>query len=293
MAKRERITNYKVQRPIDYDEKAIQKCIDEHGYVLAQVKHDGIRGLLHWDDKRGQYILVTRENIEIVALTERLKLVQRFTRDHEVYDCEVVVPGVPFEVASGLLRRLQPLSSEYTADLYAFDILGLLEGYEERVDQIQINLNAAPALHVRKVFAYKAQSLAKLQELFEAVRVQGYEGLVIKNPRQNYTPNKVQGQWKMKPSETVDGTVIGFVMGTEGKANEGLVVGFKVRLEDGTECHATGFTQPFMREVTANPGNFINRYVEVERMEATSSGNTRHGHFSRLRDLEGAEGIKA
>ena len=49
--------------------------------------------------------------------------------------------------------------------------------------------------------------------------------------------------WKMKPEETIDGTVCGLVWGTTGKANEGKVIGFEVLLEDGMVVNACGLTE--------------------------------------------------
>lgn len=291
MAKRERITDFKVQRPIDYDEKAIQKCIDKNGYVLAQVKHDGIRGVLYWDEKRGQHVCVTRENIEILAITERLKEFPRLTPEGIAFDCEVVIPDIPFEQASGLLRRFETVADEYKVILYVFDVLGCARQCSDRINHL-IVANANGQTVVGNVSTRTCYTLDQLQEYFVQARSQGYEGVVVKDPSQHYTPNKVQGWWKMKPSETVDGVVTGFVMGEEGKANEGKVVGFKVKLEDNSEARATGFTKQLMYEVTTNPGDYINRYVECTRMEATDKGNSRHLHFTRFRDLEGAEGIK-
>jgi len=291
MAKRERITDFKVQRPIDYDEKAIQKCIDKHGYVLVQIKHDGIRGII--TSHNGSTIAVTRENIEILSVGERL--VSAPVIDYPL-DTEFTIPGISFEEASGLLRRHTTLPAEYPLHIYVFDVLG-----DARVCEARINALKGSRLFSRVtgntlvywVQAVKATSLAELNTLFEQAVADGYEGIVVKDPSQHYTANKVQGWWKMKPSETVDGVVIGFVMGEEGKANEGKIVGFEVQLEDGSKCKATGISRALMAEVSANPGLFKGRYVEVQRMQATEDGNSRHPHFKCFRDIQGAEGVKS
>lgn len=296
MAKRERITDFKVQRPIDYDEKAILKCIEQYGYVLVDIKHDGIRGILN--SATGPTLAVTRENIEILSVTHRLSTIAGL--DFPL-DTELVIPGIPFEEASGLLRRHSPLPAEYPLHIYVFDMIdtGARErwGCERRkaaLDGVSLlGLQTTGDVQVHWVQSSKAASLAEIKALYDAARAAGYEGVVIKNPGQHYTPNKVQGWWKLKPSETVDGIVTAFVMGEEGKANEGKVVGFVVKLEDGSTCKATGFTRQLIHEVTSNPGSYKGRYVEVSRMEATDGGASRHPSFVRFRDIEGAEGIKA
>lgn len=97
----------------------------------------------------------------------------------------------------------------------------------------------------------------------------------------------------MKPEETLDGTIVGFVMGTEGKANEGRVVGFSVVLEDGSKTDVTGLTVAQMLEVTENPGLYSGRMIEIKRMQATEGGSSRHPSFVRFRDMDYATGVKA
>ncbi len=129
--------------------------------------------------------------------------------------------------------------------------------------------------------------------MFEEARALGHEGLVIKDPHQKYTGSKVKGWFKLKPKETQDGIITGFVEGTEGKANAYKYVGFIVQLEDGTTCNATGISKQLMDLITADPSEYLGRYVEIERMESTGEGNSRHPHFKCFRDLESAKGIKS
>jgi ATP-dependent DNA ligase len=293
--KRERIANFEVQRPVDFNEKAVQKVIDRVGHVYVDVKYDGIRGLVFFDGRANKWRIVTRENIEIISIADRIAatFANLGVTQQGVYDCEVVVRHVPFDVGSGLLRSFTPLADYHTLMLYIFDIID--------IDTRKRSVNHHyPSGWIESAFTLVARakrevatSLDKVHIINERNRLNGFEGSVVKDPSQEYTPGKVQGWWKLKPKETHDGVITGFVSGTEGKANAGLIVGFEVLLEDGTTCKATGLTQLLMRRVTDMPHYYMGRVVEVERMEASGTGASRHPKFKCFRDMAGAEGIKS
>ncbi len=295
--KRERIANFNVQRPVNWDEKAVQKIIDREGFVYVDIKYDGIRGVVYFDTDIARWRIVTRENIEIVSISERVHnlLTSAGVVHDAVLDCEVVIPEIPFDKASGLLRGYTPLSFNHDLELYVFDnlkldALTLKSRSAQIINRGDFNLEFDTLTVVKR---RRAADLADIDFLFEGAKEEGFEGVVVKDPGQKYTGSKVKGWFKLKPKETQDGTIIDFVHGTVGKANEGLVVGFVVKLEDGTTCNATGLTQDLMHQVTMNHGAYLYRYVEVERMESTGEGNSRHPHFKRFRDLDHAKGVKA
>ena len=99
--------------------------------------------------------------------------------------------------------------------------------------------------------SHTVYDLESLNSLYEEKRLEGHEGLVVKDPLGKYKRGKKSGMWKMKPEETIDGTVCGLVWGTPGKANEGKVIGFEVLLEDGMVVNACGLTEEQKDEFTA------------------------------------------
>ncbi len=293
--KRDRIASFSVQRPVNWDEKAVQKIIAREGYVIVDIKYDGIRGVIFFDQQTTNWRIVTRENIEIVSIADRVDTLCKFYSlpTDMVYDCEVVIPGLIFDDASGLLRRFDPLDDRYTVDLMVFDIIasGTL-----RERSPYVTLKKDIELHFTRMRPTQRRVCKELQwvyDLFDEAKLNGFEGVVVKDPGQKYTGSKVKGWFKLKPKETVDGVIVDFVYGDADKANAGLVVGFVVKLEDGTRCNATGIKAPLMREVSTNRELYRGRYVEVERMESTGAGNSRHPHFKCFRDMEGAKGIKS
>lgn len=142
--------------------------------------------------------------------------------------------------------------------------------------------------------------LESLQSLYEEKRAEGHEGLVVKDPLGRYKRGKKSGMWKMKPEETIDGTVCGLVWGTPGKANEGKVIGFEVLLEDDMVVNACGLTEAQKDEFTAavkdypEHEEFFNGWqVEVLYMERFSDGSLRHPSFKCWRGTEDNPTIKS
>lgn len=316
MAKRERLWHPKPHRAVEYNERAIQKVIDECGYVAVSAKLDGIRALI---SRVGDTVrITTREGIEIRSLA----LIGRRIRaefddklpesEGIVADCEVYLENVPFDESSGILRRNAPLSDEQVQALRiaVFDVTFEDAVLGARVDSAGLDERLArfwgAVLH-SDILQYhphrRVYAIADLDRWFRYYHEDcGMEGLVIKDPRLPYRNGKVSGWWKMKPEITEDGIVTGYVWGEEGKANAGKVVGFEVKLESGETVRATGLTREAMDEYTKaaltipyggkHPA-MIGRYCEVKAMERTTSGKLRHPHFKCWRDMEGAEGVKA
>lgn len=295
------------QRPVNYNEKAIQKILETTGYVFAQVKHDGFRCLV-WEE-RGDIKCVTREGFEITALNERKNLfkdiyVKRPELFGHVLDCEVWLPTVlresGFDVCSGLLRKEEPLAKDVQVVFSIFDVVPqqLIFGAKDtpvaplhkRIQRLgNVTAEFGKTL-VAVVTSVICTSHVQIQEEYELQRKLGYEGIVVKDPTQVYKPSKVNGWFKVKPSETQDGKIIGFVDGDKG--NKGKLVGFVVELEGGAEVRATGLTRELITAVTADPQSFIGRYVEVSGMEESTQGKIRHPKFKCFRDLDAAKGEK-
>lgn len=151
--------------------------------------------------------------------------------------------------------------------------------------------------------SHTVYDLESLNSLYEEKRLEGHEGLVVKDPLGKYKRGKKSGMWKMKPEDTIDGTVCGLVWGTPGKANEGKVIGFEVLLEDGMVVNACGLTEEqkdeftaavidsFSTDETKNP--YEGWQVEVLFMERFPDGSLRHPSFNKWRGTEDNPTIKS
>lgn len=144
--------------------------------------------------------------------------------------------------------------------------------------------------------SHTVYDLESLQNLYEEKRADGHEGLVVKDPLGRWKRGKKSGMWKMKPSEEADGHVVRPVWGTEGLANEGLVIGFDVMLENGMEVSATNISRALMSEFTENvksdPDYYKGWACQITYMEETPDGSLRHPSFDQWRGTEDNPTVK-
>ncbi|AOQ29251.1 DNA ligase [Escherichia phage ZG49] len=145
--------------------------------------------------------------------------------------------------------------------------------------------------------SHTVYDLESLSSLYEEKRLEGHEGLVVKDPLGKYKRGKKSGMWKMKPSEEADGHVVRPVWGTDGLANEGMVIGFDVMLENGMEVSATNISRALMSEFTENvksdPDYYKGWACQITYMEETPDGSLRHPSFDQWRGTEDNPTIKS
>ena len=255
-------------------------------------------------------------------------------------DGEVVVKGVDFNTSSGLIRTKYVKSKNYDFHDGDWDLKSKTTQFRLDRDHIKvvvygiIDLNvindpkAEGPIHsvtrlkaeaivplLQKYFpeidwvlseSHTVYDLESLNSLYEEKRLEGHEGLVVKDPLGKYKRGKKSGMWKMKPEDTIDGIMVGLNWGTEGLANEGKVIGFDVLLENGMVVAANNISQALMDEFTANvieardstdkilPCAYYEGWqCEVSYMEMTPDGSLRHPSFKCWRGTEDNPTIKS
>lgn len=260
-------------------------------------------------------------------------------------DGEVMVKGVDFNTSSGLIRtkwvkksnecwsmrsanqKKEPFclkTENIKVVVYGIiDLQTIMSGTEGPIHSVTRLKAEAIVPLLQKHFpeidwvlseSHTVYDLESLNSLYEEKRLEGHEGLVVKDPLGKYKRGKKSGMWKMKPEETIDGTVCGLVWGTPGKANEGKVIGFEVLLEDGMVVNACGLTEEQKDEFTAEVFNrngidsqreyeemlcieTFNPYggwqCEVLFMERFPDGSLRHPSFKCWRGTEDNPTVKS
>lgn len=311
-------------KPVKYSEKAIAARLASSGSFIADVKLDGLRCHLVIKPtadingrRAARCYALSRTNKMIPSLVELFStpeeqlrldvfLAESLYPDGIIVDGEALVKGMTFQQSSGRLRSKKALPVNQLL-FYVYGILPLNEVMAN--DKLDIDTaNCVMQMHVRVALhqlrkelpevawmetpSYDVFSMDELNELYERVRESGHEGLVIKDPMDCWHRGKKAGWWKVKPSDEADGNVIEPVWGTEGKANEGLVIGFDVLLENGRVVTVTGITKAQMQEFTmnvkTNPDFYKDWAVEISYMEETDDGSLRHPSFKQWRGLETA-----
>ncbi|YP_009949136.1 DNA ligase [Enterobacter phage EcpYZU01] len=279
-----------------------------------------------------------------------------FEENGLMIDGEVMVKGVDFNTSSGLIRTKHLKNTNFQFDerrLKDFDKKLNKEKWDFRLSKEHIQVVVYGVIDLQTIVDPKAEGsihsvtrlraeaivpllqkcfpdidwvlseshtvfdLESLNSLYEQKRLEGHEGLVVKDPLGRWKRGKKSGMWKMKPDESIDGTVCGLVWGTPGKANEGRVIGFEVLLENDMVVNACGLTEEQKDEFTAkvkedslaatgffspygiggNDPEFNNPYegwqVEVSYMEKTPDGSLRHPSFKCWRGTEDNPTVKA
>ena len=244
-------------------------------------------------------------------------------------DGEVMVKGVDFNTSSGLIRTkwLKP-NNEAFAECYpgrgknvpfwvarsrlqvvvygVVDMTTIADPKAEGPIHSVTRLKAEAIVPLlQKYFpeidwvlseSHTVFSLESLRDLYEEKRADGHEGLVVKDPLGRWKRGKKSGMWKMKPSEEADGHVVRPVWGTEGLANEGMVIGFDVMLENGMEVSATNISRALMSEFTENvksdPDYYKGWACQITYMEETPDGSLRHPSFDQWRGTEDNPTVK-
>lgn len=262
-------------------------------------------------------------------------------------DGEAMIKGVDFNTGSGILRTkwLSGKNVKFSTEpdllvrksdkvpfeldpqhlkvvVYAVLPLDVVESGEDHdvmncvmpyhVDSvIELLVEYFPEIDWVRAESHDVYSMMQLDKLYEFVRERGDEGLVVKDPLDIYKRGKKTGWWKMKPENEADGTIVGLVWGTKGKANEGKVIGFEVLLESGRVVNATNISQALMEEFTKKvaAANFedygdwcttsgadmerlckVNPYdgwaCQITYMEETPDGSLRHPSFDKFRGTE-------
>lgn len=246
-------------------------------------------------------------------------------------DGEVMVKGVDFNTSSGLIRTKYrdhknhefavggtPTDRKSRKELFNLkpehikvSVYGIIDlptiesGAEGPIHSVTRLRTEAIVPLLQKYFpeidwvlseSHTVYDLESLQDLYEEKRLEGHEGLVVKDPLGKYKRGKKSGMWKMKPSEEADGHVVRPVWGTEGLANEGLVIGFDVMLENGLEVSATNISRALMSEFTENvksdPDYYKGWACQITYMEETPDGSLRHPSFDQWRGTEDNTTVK-
>lgn len=316
--KKPRLWAPKPHKAVDWNQKAIEKALSK-GPLWAVIKYDGFRCLITNLD--GEVRITTREGIELTSLEQWRPVFADILVElaHDaVLDCEVYIPGIPFEEASGHFRREAPIPKDIAAKVQfcVFDCVPrscvLADApysptRRERLGHLHgIPFNPHNVVH--RESHWVANTVPEVARLYTLVRRHGWEGLILKDPDLHYRNGKVTGWWKVKPGcgadfapgFEADGVVVGYVWGDETKGNAGKIVGFRVKLEDGTEVNATGLTQEQMGQYTSNyhatayevgiaQTIYIGWHCRVSGMERTKDGSIRHPHFDGFRDVGGTK----
>lgn len=149
--------------------------------------------------------------------------------------------------------------------------------------------------HLVQLPAYLAGSEADVLQFYTEFRELGYEGAMVKVMDHLYQLGRRSQDWlKIKPEETADGVIIGFVeaVATADSMTHrvgeplGRIGSVIVQLEDGSEARPHGIAHELGRRMKRNPNEFLGEWCEFAFMERDTQGGYRHPVFRRIRDAK-------
>ncbi|KPA96921.1 hypothetical protein [Pseudomonas asplenii] len=313
----------KPHRPVDYNEAQLQAVVAAR-YLIADKKEDGVRlNLVVSGCLRGEVEWLSREGKRFPRFSESapLNIDSRWGEffnplgdgalfpEGFMLDAELRIDDLPAKDISGELRKdpakygelglsrlkvivfgIVPLESVLSGKTYEVPHSVMKYHVEYQVALLQ---KCFPEIAWSVVESIDVFSIQELHAFYNKVRAEGGEGVVAKDPNGFYKRSKQAGMWKVVPKDNEDGKVVGLVWGTEGKANEGKVIGFEVLLESGHVVNACKISKAQMEEFTAavkrykhpeaNP--FEGWTCKVTFMERYKNGSLRHPSFDSFRGI--------
>lgn len=326
MAVQEVIIKTKPHRPVDFSASAVQAVINE-SYIIADVKYDGVRlnlcvcasGLdvhyVDWLSREGKRFPAFELNSQQPLCSDPrwnsfFGPDEALFKDGFMLDAELLIDDLPCKDIAGTLRRHEEIALN-RLKVMVFGIVPMdvvLSGQEYRVThsvmkyhvgyQVALLKKRFPEIDWQVAESWDLFSMEEIDQTYEVVREQNMEGLVLKDPNGFYKRSKQVGMWKCVPDDNEDGTIVGLVWGTEGKANEGKVIGFEVLLESSHVVNACKITKAQMEEFTAKVWEWMNlpehdstpmpyegHTARVTFMERHPDGSLRHPSFDSFRGI--------
>ena len=195
------------------------------------------------------------------------------------FDGELIVPGIPFEDGSGMVRSMDTTPQVVYC---VFDSPDKVRTFENRciLYTLYLKNKSDKVIPVKHTLIYDEVGL---KTMFNNSIDNGYEGVVAKNPVSLYKPGYTNEWLKMKEiAEPIDLEIVGFYEG-EGKYKD--MLGGIVVLFNGTEVNVGGGFDDVQRwHWWKYNYDLIGKTAEVEYQEITKHGSLRNPIFLRMRE---------
>ena len=236
--------------------------------MWGSTKLDGIRGF-----KVEEGGFVSRNMKPIRGLDHLIEPFKGLHLGFEI-DGELMIPGMHFQKASGLIRNHQQQPSVH---FNVFDCTDPTKGFEERQIMLRAFIESLghPQIHFLPHTTIKDEAHAA--EVFAERLKEGHEGLMLKSRGHMYRNARSWDWMKMKVQDTADLICTRFFEG-EGRLTGtlgGIVVDY-----NGVEVRiGTGFSDFERGRIWCNQEDYMNEIAEVAWHEETPGGSLRHPSF--------------
>ncbi len=242
--------------------------IDISQYLISE-KLDGVRAL--WDGKSLRF----RSGQAISApawFTVKLPATP--------LDGELWLARGKFDVLSGIVRKEQPIDSEWRDVKYmAFELPAGSGTFSARSVELKTLVQKTAWPQLQWIEQFKLTSEKALQAKLKQITAQGGEGLMLHKADAPVTVGRSPVLLKLKPISDAEGIVLAHIPG-KGKF-AGMLGALQIKTEDGhTVKIGTGFTD----EQRKNPPA-IGSTITYSYRDTTPSGKPRFAAFLRIRPM--------
>jgi len=232
---------------------------------FSSIKYNGNRGTY----RNGQ--IYSREGRVYKGLDHIIKEL----KGGQAVDGELLVPGVPFDVSSGMVRDDNPSPMVV---FYAFDLPDSALPFDKRYLQLlqytKKFTSIVPVEH--KVLIYRHQ----VHEEYRKALAEGHEGVVIKGFHHYYQHGYSYHWMKIKPVFSAEVKVKSVYIGS-GKYS-GMLGGVHVDFKGVDVKVGSGFSDLERIRFWKDRKSIVNRTVVVEFSEVNKSGSMRHPRFNKV-----------
>ena len=261
--------------------KVFAELIPEHPIMLGKLfqatrvrfpcfispKIDGVRAIY----KFGEFY--SRKGHKYVGLNH---LKEQLKDIHTPLDGELTVPGRSFQVGSGLVRSNDPTPN---AQFSIFELPEESGSFSERLVMIRdLHQHGPNIVHIPHTVAADYEYITKY---YEACRLRGFEGAMVKPFDYQYVGNRSWWWMKMKPTKEADLEVLDVYEG-RGKYT-GQLGGIVVNFHGRNDKVGTGFSDQQRVDFWNDTSLVIGRTAAVLYMEETDDGSMRHSRFDKVR----------
>jgi len=234
---------------------------------LVSPKLDGIRAQYY----KGEFY--TRNQNSVRGLSHLKKTLSKLP-DGVHFDGELMVPGIPFQKSSGLIRSFNEVPE---CHYYIFD-MPYYEGFQlERLDIVNFWAGGEILDQIKVVNHDVVKSKAEIFDKYREYREQGFEGAMVKQLHGRYENKRSIAWMKMKEVETYDVVCVGYFEGL-GRLT-GTLGGIIIEL-DGVKIRVGGgFSDADRDHIWHNRDKYRGTVCEIAGQERTPDGSLRHPRF--------------
>jgi bifunctional non-homologous end joining protein LigD len=224
---------------------------------IFEIKWDGVRAIAEMKD--GKTTLWARSGRDVTReYPEFEDLAEKFRVKNAIVDGEIVTLDADgrsnfqkLQNRLGVQNPSQKLMQSVPLDYYAFDLM-YADGYDlrkaplvERKELLRKVLTGNEKVHYSEHIAEKGE------ELFEAARAKGLEGLIAKIKDSAYSGTRTSAWLKLKIVNELDAVVAGY---TEGRGSRKYFGALVLGLYDGSELKfigsaGTGFDEGTQKQI--------------------------------------------